>query len=94
MSFGVPWVIISLTALILMPWTLSLLVWFFSRKFAQPAYFTVSAIVLCTVPIQNIVISYRAHTFLQGCTELCFNRERFFIDDVYHLQLSGAFKPF
>ena len=63
MSFGVSWAIISRTALILMPWTLSLLVWFFSRKFAQSAHFTASAIVLCTLPIQNIVISYNAHIF-------------------------------
>ena len=63
MSFGVPWAISSLTALILMPWTLSLLVWFFSRIFAHPAHFTASAIVLCSLPIQNVVISYRAHIF-------------------------------
>ena len=61
MFFGVPWGIITLTALILMSWTLPLLVWFFSTKFAEPAYFTASAIVLCTLPIQNIVILYRAH---------------------------------
>ena len=60
MSFGVPWAVISLTALILMPWTLSLLEWFFSRKFVQPARLTASTIVL---PFQNIVISYRAHIF-------------------------------
>ena len=62
MSFGVSWAIISLTALILMPWTLSLLVCFFSRKFAQPAT-TACAIVLCTLPIQNIIVSYRTHVF-------------------------------
>ena len=64
MSFGVPWAIISLIALILMPLTLALLVWFFSRKFAQPAHFTASAIVLCSLSIQNI-ISYRAHIFYE-----------------------------
>ena len=58
-----PWAIIALTALILMSWTLSLLVWFFSRKFVQPAHYTASAIVLCTLPIHNIFISCLAHIF-------------------------------
>ena len=77
MSFGVPWAIISLTALILMPWRLSLLVWFFSRKFAQPAHFTASAIVLCTLPKQNIAISYRAHIFYYKVARIYDVAERF-----------------
>ena len=55
MSFGIFWAIISLTALILMPWTLSFLVWFFFRKFAQPAYFTASAIVLCALQSRTLL---------------------------------------
>ena len=73
-----------------MPWTLSLLVWFFSGKFAQPDHFTASAIVQCTLPIQNFVISYRAHIFYYEVVQNYDVIEVFLINDIYHLELSGA----
>ena len=96
MSLGVPWAIISLTALILMPWTLSSLVCFFSTKFAPARSFIL-------LHLQSYCAHRQSRTLLFRTVLICSTARLYgitikqsilFIDDVYHIELSGALGTF